>query len=64
MFAICQLRLTIASNQWYLYWMRKFDAWWPYPLPKTGTNSTRIHTDETDSHGFFVFICVHPCDPC
>jgi hypothetical protein len=36
----------------------------PRPFTKIGTNSTRIHADETDSHGFFIFICVHPCDPC
>ena len=33
---ICQLRLTLATGQWYLFWMRKFDAWWPYPLPERG----------------------------
>ncbi len=34
LFPICQLRLTLAGVQWHLYWMRKFGAWWPYPLPK------------------------------
>ena len=40
LFAICQLRLTLASRQWHLYWMRKFDAWWPYPLPQRGRKHT------------------------
>ena len=39
-FAICQLRLTVASMHWHLYWMRSFDAWWPYPLPKQGRRHT------------------------
>ena len=40
LFAICQLRWTAASNQWHLYWMRAFDAWWPYELPETGRKHT------------------------
>jgi hypothetical protein len=40
LFAICQLRLTLASQQWHLYWMRKFDAWWPYPPSETGRRFT------------------------
>lgn len=31
-----QLRRTAASNHWHLYWMRSFDAWWPYALPRQG----------------------------
>lgn len=56
LFAICQLRLTIASNQWHLYWMRKFDAWWPYPLPKTGRKHSlkaRIQQVLEDEFGCF-----------
>jgi hypothetical protein len=40
LFAICQLRMTLATRQWHLYWMRKFDAWWPYPLPEAGRKFT------------------------
>jgi len=40
LFPICQLRLTLATGQWHLYWMRKFDAWWPYVLPETGRKFT------------------------
>jgi hypothetical protein len=40
LFATCQLRVTLASNQWHLCWMRKFDAWWPYPLPERGHKHT------------------------
>jgi hypothetical protein len=36
LFPVCQLRLTLATRQWHLYWMRKFDAWWPYPLRERG----------------------------
>ncbi len=56
LFAICQLQLTIASNQWHLYWMRKFDAWWPYPLPKTGRKHSlkaRIQQVLEDEFGCF-----------
>ena len=24
---VCQLRVTLTTNHWHLYWMRKFDAW-------------------------------------
>ena len=37
---ICQFRLTLESAHWRLYWMRKFDAWWPYPLPSKGRKFT------------------------
>ena len=40
LFPICHLRLTLATGQWHLYWMRKFDAWWPYPPPETGRKFT------------------------
>ena len=40
LFPVCQLRLTVTSQQWHLYWMRKFDAWWPYPLPEKGRQYT------------------------
>jgi hypothetical protein len=40
LFPICQFRLTLASQQWHLYWMRKFDAWWPYPPPQRGSKYT------------------------
>jgi hypothetical protein len=40
LFPICQLRVTLGTRQWHLYWMRKFDAWWPYPLPESGRRFT------------------------
>ena len=40
LFPICQLRLTLETGQWHLYWMRKFDAWWPYSLPEKGRKMT------------------------
>ena len=56
LFPICQLRLTVASNQWHLYWMRAFDAWWPYSLPKTGPKHTlkaRLQQVLEDEFGCF-----------
>lgn len=56
LFPICQLRLTVASNQWHLYWMRAFGAWWPYPSPKTGPKYTleaRIQQVLDDEFGCF-----------
>jgi hypothetical protein len=40
LFPVAQFRVTMASRQWHLYWMRKFDAWWPYPLPRRGRKYT------------------------
>ena len=40
LFPICQFRLTLKGKMWHLYWMRKFDAWWPYPLPDAGRKFT------------------------
>ena len=40
LFAICQFRLTLSTNRWHLYWMRKFDAWWPYSPPEAGRKHT------------------------
>ena len=40
LFEICQLRWIAASNHWHLYWMRSFDAWWPYALPRQGRKHT------------------------
>lgn len=56
LFAICQLRLTLADNHWHLYWMRKFDAWWPYSLPPTGRKFTlraRMQQVLDDEYGCF-----------
>jgi hypothetical protein len=56
LFPICQLRLTLAARQWHLYWMRKFDAWWPYPLPERGRKHTlraRIQQVLEDRWGCF-----------
>jgi hypothetical protein len=56
LFPICQLRMTVASNQWHLYWMRAFDAWWPHSLPRTGRKFTlraRIQQLLEDEYGCF-----------
>ncbi|MCP4535868.1 MAG: DUF3024 domain-containing protein [Chloroflexi bacterium] len=56
LFPICQLRLTLETEQWHLYWMRKFDAWWPYSLPKTGrqfTLAARVQQVLKDEWGCF-----------
>ena len=56
LFPICQLRLTTASNKWHLYWMRQFDAWWPYPLPERGRKHTlkaRLQQVLDDEFGCF-----------
>jgi len=56
LFPICQFRLTLESNQWHLYWMRKFDAWWPYPLAERGRKYTlqaRLQQVAEDEHGCF-----------
>lgn len=36
LFPVCQLRLTVDSGQWHLYWMREMEVWWPYPAPESG----------------------------
>jgi hypothetical protein len=54
LFPICQLRLTLATRQWHLYWMRAFDAWWPYPLPERGRKyalKARVQQVLDDEHG-------------
>jgi hypothetical protein len=56
LFPICQFRLTLASQQWHLYWMRKFDAWWPYPPPMVGAKYTlpaRVRQVLEDENGCF-----------
>ncbi|MBC8262710.1 MAG: DUF3024 domain-containing protein [Anaerolineales bacterium] len=56
LFPVCQLRLTLDSRQWHLYWMRKFDAWWPYSPPRSGRKYTleaRLQQVLEDEHGCF-----------
>ena len=56
LFPVCQLRLTLESRQWHLYWMRKFDAWWPYSPPETGRKhalESRLQQVVEDEHGCF-----------
>jgi len=56
LFPTCQFRLSIAENMWHLYWMRKFDAWWPYPAPKSGHKyflRARIKQVLEDEYGCF-----------
>jgi hypothetical protein len=56
LFPVAQFRLTMASRQWRLYWMRKFDAWWPYSLPQKGRRYTlkaRVQQVVEDEFGCF-----------
>ena len=56
LFAICQFRLTLEGHLWHLYWMRKFDAWWPYPPPEHGRKYTlkaRVQQVLEDEYGCF-----------
>lgn len=57
LFAVCQLRLTLDGRLWHLYWMRKFDAWWPYPPPDGGqhryTLKARLQQALEDRWGCF-----------
>lgn len=56
LFPVAQLRLTLKSNRWHLYWMRKFDAWWPYSPPPGGrkyTLKTRVQQIVEDRDGCF-----------
>jgi hypothetical protein len=53
---ICQLRLTVTSMHWHLYWMRSFDAWWPYSLPEHGRKYTlRARLQQVLEDGFGCF---------
>jgi hypothetical protein len=56
LFPVAQFRLTVASNHWHLYWMRQFDAWWPYSPPQKGRKFTlraRAQQVIEDEHGCF-----------
>ena len=56
LFPICQFRLTLEGRIWHLYWMRKFEAWWPYPPPETDRKYTlraRMQQVLEDDHGCF-----------
>ena len=56
LFAICQFRLSLSTNRWHLYWMRKFDAWWPYSPPEAGRKHTlraRLQQVLDDEYGCF-----------
>ena len=56
LFAICQFRLTLDTNHWHLYWMRSFDAWWPYSPPEKGRKYTlkaRLQQVLDDEFGCF-----------
>ncbi len=56
LFPVAQFRLTVASNHWHLYWIRKFDAWWPYSPPERGRKYTlkaRAQQILEDEHGCF-----------
>lgn len=54
LFPVCQFRRS--GNKWHLYWMHKFDAWWPYPLPEKGRKFTlqaRLQQLLDDEYGCF-----------
>jgi hypothetical protein len=54
LFPVCQFRLT--GKKWHLYWMRKFDAWWPYRPPEHGhkfTLQARLQQLLDDEDGCF-----------
>jgi hypothetical protein len=56
LFEVCQFRLTVEGAKWHLYWMRKFDAWWPYPLPEVGRKFSlraRVQQVLEDEYGCF-----------
>ncbi|MFN2217308.1 MAG: DUF3024 domain-containing protein, partial [Anaerolineae bacterium] len=56
LFPICQFWLTLKGKMWHLYWMRKFDAWWPYPPPPARhryTLKARIEQLLLDEDGCF-----------
>ncbi|MEW5961039.1 MAG: DUF3024 domain-containing protein [Chloroflexota bacterium] len=56
LFPICQFRLTLEPRYWHLYWMRKFDAWWPYSPPERGRKDTlkaRVQQVIEDESGCF-----------
>ena len=59
------LAMLVSGGPFFLIGSLFLTVWWrsrkrvtTQALPKTGTNSTRIHTDETDYHGFF---CLYLC---
>jgi hypothetical protein len=56
LFPVAQFRLTVTSNHWHLYWMRKFDAWWPYEPPARGHKyslKARAQQIMADEYGCF-----------
>lgn len=56
LFPVCQFRLTLKDRKWHLYWMRKFDAWWPYPPSQSGRRFTlqaRLQQVLVDEDGCF-----------
>jgi len=57
LFNVCQFRLTVEKNFWHLYWMRKFNAWWPYSAPEFGANrfglAARLRQVCKDENGCF-----------
>ncbi|MFC1961145.1 DUF3024 domain-containing protein [Chloroflexota bacterium] len=56
LFEICQFRRTNEANQWHLYWMRKFEAWWPYSLPEQGRRYTvRARVQQVLDDGWSCF---------
>lgn len=51
---IFQVRYTDYDKRWYLYWMRKFNVWWPHiPDQPVFTINDCIREVERDSWGCF-----------
>jgi len=51
---VCQMRYTDYDKRWHLYWMRKFNRWWPYvPVRPVFTIEDCVREVETDKWGCF-----------
>ena len=49
-----QVRYTDFDNRWHLYWMRKFNKWWPYiPEEVVSTIDDCLREVERDAWGCF-----------
>lgn len=51
---VFQARYTDFDNCWHLYWMRKFNKWWPY-VPKRAIYTIKDCIREVDEDGWGCF---------
>jgi len=51
---VFQARYTDFDNRWHLYWMRKFNKWWPY-VPKKVIYTVKDCIREVDEDGWGCF---------